>query len=154
MPAGSLDPFARFASDCRLCITAEALYVAPRDVLHPPEESEEPYIVTLTGPVPDVPPLRLVFEVPLASRSEPTMRDVLWWLASDAWAIEHARGTLEDWAADHGYALHEPATTRLFERHAQQAATLARLLGPANYQRLLALFETEAMGPSKRPGGK
>jgi hypothetical protein len=125
-------------------MTADAMYVAPRDVLHPPTESDELYVVTLTCPAHAATPLHLIFAMPLTEGRAPTMRDVLWWLASDAWAIETAHRGLAAWAAQHDYAVDAPATARLFARHVQQATDLAALLGPMAYRRLLALFEAEA----------
>lgn len=71
------------------------------------------------------------------------MRDVLWWLAGDAWAVERARGDREVWAATYGYPPTDAATARLFERHTRQTACLAALLGRSDYARLVALYDAD-----------
>ena len=51
----------------------------------------------------------------------PTIRDVLWWLASDSWAIERATYDYRRWAALYKYPESDTAAPRLFEMHAAQA---------------------------------
>jgi hypothetical protein len=141
------DPFDRFAAQCGLRLTVEALYAAPRDVLHPPAESDQCFLVTLDlrerDTESEMRSLRLVFLVPLADHEPPSRRDVLWWLAVDAWAVDRARGVLEDWAAGYGHPAHDPATGRLFDQHVRQATALEGFLGSERYQQLLALYRAE-----------
>jgi hypothetical protein len=149
------DPFERFAVQCGFRMATEALYAAPRDVLHPPADSDQYFLVTLrppeTGGEPGANPLRLVFLAPLADPEPPSCRDVLWWLAADAWAIGQAHGAMLQWAAGYGYPPDDPATARLFEQHAGQAAALEALLGRQNYEQLLALYRAE-VSPRGRNG--
>jgi hypothetical protein len=136
-----VDSFDRFAAECGLTVTAEALYAAPRDVLHPPADSDRHYLVTIRrDAVPRA--LCLVYLTPLTDVAPPSVRDVLWWLAGDAWAVERAGRRLDAWAADHGYA-RDDATDRLFECHCRQATALRDLVGEAGYRRLLDLYHAE-----------
>lgn len=148
------DSFSQFARDNGLSMTAEALYVAPRDVMYPPSDSDQPYLVTLTrsGTVPGK--ISLVFQTPLAHGTEPTIRDVLWWLASDAWAIDRSQQQLDRWAAIYAYDVSEPATRLLFECHVRQAVTLADVLGPDRFQQLLQLYEVEVTRPNPLRAGQ
>ena len=148
MPSLPTDLFERFAVQCDVRMTAESVYAAPRDVVNPPAESDQYFLVTLDGPAGEATRLRLIFITPLADPSAPTMRDVLWWLAGDAWALERAHRSLDAWAAAHGYPLSDEATVRLFEFHVRQAAALHELLGSANYQHLLALYDAEVSPPT------
>ena len=145
------DPFDVFAVHRGLRLECQLLYAAPRDVLQPPNESDQYFLVTLSRPAAAA-SVRLVFATPLREPDAPTIRDVLWWLAGDAWALEHVGSALEPWAAHHGYPPADPATVRLFESHAQQAAALATLLGPVDCRRLLTLYEAQvsAQGSSTR----
>lgn len=76
------------------------------------------------------------------------MREVLWWVAGDAWVLERANHDPVDWAATYGYATTDEAVSWLFEQARRQATALAKLLGPADMKRLLALYEAE-VGPSR-----
>ena len=138
------DPFDRFSAECSLRRTCEDLCTAPRDLLAPLSEAEQHYVVTLEGPASDsgaARPVRLVFATPLSEAASPSMRDILWWLAGDAWAIERAGGKLAAWASTYGYSADDPLAKRLFERCTRQVRGLSTLLGEADYQRLLALYE-------------
>src|SRR2546426_68313 len=85
------DPFERFASECELRVSVEAISVAPRDVLASPVDADEYFLVTLTGPRADAESIHLVIVIPPTDeRKSPTVRDALWWLAADAWAIERS----------------------------------------------------------------
>lgn len=143
------DAMSRFAATCRLCLTAEPLYHAPYDVVEPPSEAEQAYLVNLGVDDPSgTTAMRLVFLVTPTARERssqvsegpPTVRDVLWWLAADAWAVEHARRDPLTWAAHHGFDLNEPATQLHFERRLRQATDLSALLGEASYRRLLTTY--------------
>src|SRR5690348_16305127 len=97
------DPFEEFASRLVLRITTEELVAAPRDVLAPPSESERYVLATLSGPSADRDALRMLFVTEPADVDSPTMRDVLWWLSSDSWAVEHAGRNYADWACIYHY---------------------------------------------------
>jgi hypothetical protein len=137
------DPFERFADECRLRLTAEPLCVAPRDVLAPLDAVEQHFLVELSRQESDAGPVRLIFAVPATERTTPAMRDVLWWLAGDAWALEQADRRLHLWAATYGYPSEEEATAWLFDQCSRQSAALAELLGELDCRRLLALYEAE-----------
>ena len=141
-----LDPFERFAGECSLHLTAEPLCVAPRDVVAPIEVVEQHFLVSLSRPSSNEEPLRLIFLTSVAERVDPAVRDVLWWLAGDAWVLERGEGKLEPWAATYGYPSADEGVRWLFEQAVRQAAALGRLLGESNMRRLLALYEA-AMAP-------
>ena len=143
MSPSQTDPFERFAGECGLRMTAEPLYSAPRDILHPPAESDQPYLVMLRGPESDDPSLRLAFATSLSDREPPSRRDVLWWLAADAWAVREAEGDLRRWAAEYGYPANDEATSRLFDQHVRQTASLEALLGKERLERLVAIHRSE-----------
>ena len=143
------DAMSRFAATCRLRLTAEPLYHAPYDVVEPPSEAEQAYLVNLGVDDPtSTSAMRLVFFVTMPERERsahvsevrPTVRDVLWWLAADAWAIEHARRDPLSWAAHHGFDSNEPATRLRFDRRLRQSQDLHALLGETSYRRLLTTY--------------
>lgn len=142
MRPSSSDPFERLAAECGLTLAAEALYSAPRDVGSPPQEMDQQYLVTLTAGSSEA-ALRVVFTVPLSDPAPPTLRDILWWLGADAWAIERAGGVLGEWTALHGYPAQDPASARLFSQHVTQASSLAGLIGNDCFSRLLAAYAAE-----------
>lgn len=144
------DDFERFADECALRLTAEPLCVAPRDVLASLDELDQHFLVTLTRPGFAESPVRLVFLTPVSTSGGPAMRDVLWWVAGDAWALDRADHNLTEWAATYGYPEADDATVWLFEQARRQAAALAKLLGDSNLRRLLNLYEAE-VGPSRSP---
>lgn len=146
--ATPLDPFERLAKQCRLRLQAERLTIAPRDVLAPPAEVEQHYLVTLFREA-SAQQVRIIFARPLSESSPPGMRDVLWWLASDAWAIARASGALKNWSLMYDYPAQDEATRRLFEHHSAQASVLATLLGEVGYRRLLALYEADIASPPR-----
>src|SRR5438105_3067344 len=124
MTSAVSDPFERFASECELRVAVEALSIAPRDVLAPPADADEYFLVTLTGPHPDAGSIRLIIVIPATDkRAAPTARDALWWLAADAWSIERAEGSMERWASTYDYPVQGAATARMFERQMRQTAT-------------------------------
>lgn len=138
-PAVVSDQFEAFAKHCGLHVERELLYAAPRDVLHPPSDSDQYFLVTLSGPAGDL-PVRIVYAIPLTEADAPGVRDVLWWFAGDAWALEQTGSVLEAWAAHYGYPPAHPATRRLYELHVRQATSLEALLDPVDYRRLMALY--------------
>ena len=147
------DPFERFASECELSVSVEAISCAPRDVLASPVNADEYFLVTLSGPGADAGSIHLLIVIPSTDkRASPTVRDALWWLAADAWAIERAEGDMERWASTYDYPLESAATARLFERQVRQTSTLRALLCGSQYQQLLELYEGEvsASGEGRR----
>lgn len=144
------DPFERFAAECGLRLTCDELCTAPRDVLTPLDEAERHVLVTVSADDAHAPGVKLIFSAPLAAEGAPPLRDVLWWIAGDAWAIERSRGAAGVWAATYGYPPEEIVTARLYACHARQAAALRALLGPAAYERLVALYDTDVAIP-RRP---
>ena len=143
MRSAFADAVEQLAAACGLTLTAEPLYSAPRDVASPPAEMEQHHLVTLTRQSPGSDAMRMVFVSPLIDADTPTLRDVLWWLAGDAWAIERAGATLGTWAAIHGYPLGDPASAQLFARHVTQASSLQTWLGADAYRSLLAAYAAE-----------
>lgn len=140
------DPFGELAARCGLRIaTAEPLYAVPRDLLSPPSEAEQQVLVTLASARrPDAAPVRVLFAAPLGEAdSAPTVRDVLWWLAGDAWAVERARGDVAAWSAIHAYPPADPAAPRLYALHRRQADALRALLGEPDYDALLDAYARE-----------
>ena len=142
------DAFDQFADECGLRMTAEPLCVAPRDVLAPLEGLDQHFLVSLSRLGVIEATVRLVFLTPVTSRSGPSIRDVLWWMAGDAWVLERADGDINAWAATYGYPSTDEPTVWLFDQASRQSKDLERLLGGADMKRLLALYETE-MGPSR-----
>ncbi len=144
MTSAVCDPFERFASECELRVSVEAISLAPRDVLASPVDADEHFLVTLSGPRADAGSIRLVIVIPPTDESKsPTVRDALWWLAADAWAIERADGDMERWASMYDYPLESTTTARLFERQMRQTSALRALLCGDRYRRLLELYEGE-----------
>src|SRR5690606_5687727 len=101
-------------------MTAEPLCVAPRDMLAPLDDLERHYLVSLTRSGAAGPPVRLVFLAPLRTLGGPSIRDVLWWVAGDAWALARADHDLTEWAATYGYPETDEATVWLFEQARRQ----------------------------------
>ena len=144
------DPFERFAAQCELRVTVEPISLVPRDVLAPPADADEYFLVTLTGHRPEAGSIRLVVVMPPSTKIRtPTARDALWWLAADAWAIERSEADMKRWADTYEYALGSTATERLFERQVQQTSILRALLCKEHYQRLLELYEREVSASRK-----
>ncbi|HEX8430972.1 MAG TPA: hypothetical protein VF625_06780 [Longimicrobium sp.] len=139
------EPFQAFAESCNLACSAEIIGIAPRDVLAPLHAVEQHYLVSLTrtGARASEQALHIVFARPLSESERPSTRDVLWWLAGDAFAVEQATGELIPWALSYGYPPDAPETTRLFELQSKQATQLRALVGDVGYHRLLALYESE-----------
>ncbi len=151
MTSAVSDPFERFASECELRVSVEAISLAPRDVLESPVEADEYFLVTLTGPRAEAGSIHLLIVIPPTDkRAAPAARDALWWLAADAWAIERADGDMERWASTYDYPLESAATKRLFERQLRQTATLRALLRGSQYQQLLELYEGEVSASGGR----
>ena len=136
------DPFEEFATQCGLRLATEELSAAPRDVLAPAAEQDRYYLVTIAGPRADSTEFRTLF-VTEADEAPPTTRDVLWWLASDSWAVEHSERDYQQGATTLGRPGDAPEDRHLFELHARQADKARALLGDATYRKLLALYEIE-----------
>lgn len=150
MRSAFADEVERLATAGGLTLTAEALYSAPRDVASPPSEMEQHHLVTLLRRANAGDALRVVFITPLTESAAPTLRDVLWWLAGDAWAIERSGATLDRWAAIHGYPLEDPGSAQLFARHVTQASVLKAWIGTDAYRSLLAAYATEVGAGEQR----
>lgn len=144
MPLHS-DPFEAFAARLGLRVTTEELVAAPRDVLAPPAESERYVLATLSGPHADRESLRMLFVTEPADVDSPTLRDVLWWLSADSWAVEHAGRNYADWACMYRYADDDAAAMRRFKAHVRQATGLADLLGRGDYESLLGLYREQVV---------
>ena len=126
-----------------LRLSTEELCAAPRDVLAPPSELERHVLVALSGDTHGAASVRMIFITASIDPRLPTMRDVLWWLASDSWAVEQATYGYQRWAALYKYSEFDTAAPRLFEMHATQAKALATLLDESGYAKLLALYEDQ-----------
>lgn len=140
MSRSFFDPFERLATECGLHVVIEEAYSAPRDILCPPADTEQCFLVTLRAEPTETRSLRFAYFAPLTQTDPPATRDVLWWLASDAWAIEQAGGDENTWAELHGYPPHDAGTTRLFERHTRLAEELRALFGVPGYEGLIELY--------------
>ena len=146
------DPFEQLAAECGLRLSVERLSLAPRDLVAPPEEAERSYLVTLTEAEGGA-AARLVFVTSLREAKPPGLRDALWWLAGDAWAIERSAGDVAKWAATHRLTNAASIVTVEFDHYRTQARLLAAALGEETYRRLLDAYETDVMrgGPYAEP---
>lgn len=137
------DPFARFAARCGVQISKADLSAVPRDVLAQPTDLTRHTLVTLTVSRAGASSVQTLFLTEASDPRPVTVRDVLWWLSSDSWAIEQADRDFTRWAAVHRYRAEDPATLRLFTLHVEQADALTSLLGDAAYRESLRLYESE-----------
>ena len=144
------DPFEQLAAECGLRVSAERLSLAPRDLVAPPEEGERSYLVTLTGAEHGV-VARLVFITSLHEDKAPGLRDALWWLAGDAWAIERSAGDVAKWAATHRLTNASTIATAEFDHYRTQARLLAAALGEETYKRLLDAYDAEVRRVGSSP---
>ena len=142
MVATPADPFQAFATAIGLQVTTEELSAAPRDVLAPPADQDRYFLITLALPPDTSRAVRTLF-VTGSNESPPSTRDVLWWLASDSWAVEEAGRNYQRWATTYRYSADDPAGVRLFRSHANQAGAARALLGEAAYRQLLNLYQAE-----------
>ena len=148
VPTLPTDPFEQLATDCGLRVSAERVSLAPRDLAAPPDEVERCYLITVAG-AEGGSVARLAFVRALQDPSPPGVRDALWWLASDAWAVERSGGDVTRWAAIQRLTPTDTAVGREFEHYSAQSRALALALGADAYQRLLAAYESSV----GRPGG-
>ena len=137
------DAFGQFAAERGLRLSYADLNAAPRDVAAPPDELERYTLVTVTGKRADIRSLQTLFITDQADPRTPSIRDVLWWLSSDSWAIEQAERDMSKWAAVYGYPVDNPATARVFHTHLAQSDGLRELLGADAYHELLSLYQAE-----------
>jgi len=137
------DPFVRFATQRGLQMSAIDLSAAPRDVLAPPCDLEWHTLVTLSLTREEEISIHALFVTQASDPRPPSMRDVLWWLSADSWAVEQSARDLGDWSATYRYPDGDPATLRLFRLHVEQAKALRTLLGETTYRELLAIYEAE-----------
>ena len=142
MSSAQPDVFERFAAQCQLELRAKPLVAAPRDVLADIEEAEQHYLVTVTSRMSEA-SVTSVFIKPATDASLPDVREVLWWLAADSWAVRQSGRELERWARVHRYPPDAESTARVFELHVAQSEALERLLGQIGYDRLLSLYDAE-----------
>jgi hypothetical protein len=133
------DPFEEFATEVGLRLRTEEISAAPRDVLAPAADQDRYYLVTIAGRRDDSAEFRTLFGTG-SDEAPPSTRDVLWWLASDSWAIEDSKRDYHRWAATHNQS-YSRAGLHLFELHARQADKARDLLGDALYRKLLSLYE-------------
>lgn len=144
------DQFADFAARHGLRVEREELAAAPRDVVAPPRELDSHTLLTLRSGTADSEPLRMLLVSDASDMRTASIRDALWWLSADSWAIEHSGRDFRQWVTIYGYPDAEPATLRLFRLHLRQAEKLAVLLGASLYRELLAIYQAEiAARPSE-----
>ena len=141
VPTLPTDPFEQLAAECGLRISVERVSLAPRDLAAPPDESERCYLITVAGPEGGT-AARLAFMRSLQDPNPPGVRDALWWLASDAWAVERSGGDISRWAAIQRLTLTDTAIESEFDHYSAQSRALALALGADMYQRLLAAYES------------
>ena len=146
VPTLPTDPFEQLAAECGLRISVERVSLAPRDLAAPPDEGERCYLITVAGPEGGT-AARLAFVRALQDPSPPGVRDVLWWLASDAWAVERSSGDIGRWAAIQRLTLTDTTVEREFDHYSAQSRALALALGADAYQRLLAAYESSVGRP-------
>ena len=142
MVATPADPFQAFATQIDLHLATEELSAAPRDVLAPPADQDRYYLVTLSIPRDVTGQVRTLF-ITGSQENPPTTRDVLWWLASDSWAVEQAGRNFQRWASTYSVSADDPAGERIFRSHASQADAARALIGETAYRKLLTLYQTE-----------
>lgn len=140
------DPFVRFATQRGLQMSAVDLPAAPRDVLAPPCDLEWHTLVTLSRTREEAVSINALFVTQASDPRPPSLRDVLWWLSADSWAVEESDRDLGHWSATYRYPDDDPATLRLFRLHVEQAKALSTLLGETAYRALLAIYEAEVAG--------
>lgn len=143
------DPFESFAAEHRLQLKADELVLAPRDVAASPEELGRQFLITIFGPRDDVGSVRLIFSIDSSPEHPPATRDVLWWLASDAWAVEKSNHDYRRWITMHGYD-DDVSSLRAFRLHEQQSNALAGLLGIQPYRELIALHDQQVAAKPRR----
>jgi hypothetical protein len=148
------DPFCEFARNRGLQFTAIDVNAAPRDLAAPCDELERYTLVSLIGQG-NAKPIQFLFITDQFDSRRLSMRDVLWWLSSDSWAIERVERDIRQWTALHHQAEESPAALRIFQLHVDQADALLGLLGEHDYQVLLALYQAELgesmSGPVRPP---
>jgi hypothetical protein len=145
VPTLPTDPFEQLAAECGLRVSVERVSLAPRDLAAPPDESERCYLITVAGPEGGT-AARLAFVRPLQDPTPPSVRDALWWLASDAWAVERSAGDMSRWATIQRLTLADTTSEREFDHYSAQSRALALALGAEAYQRLLAAYESSVGG--------
>lgn len=136
------DAFCEFARSRGLEFSAADISAAPRDVTADPDELERHRLVSLSSRTSDR-QIQILFTTDQLDTRPISMRDVLWWLSSDSWAIEQAERDLSRWAALYHQSADRAGTRRLFQLHVRQADDLRDLLGAADYRVLLSLYQAE-----------
>ena len=138
VPTLSTDPFEQLAAEYGLRVSVERISLAPRDLAAPAGEIECCYLMTVSGPEGGTAG-RLAFVRSVHEPNPPTVRDALWWLASDAWAVERSGGDAARWAERHRLT---PTDVAEFEHYRAQSRSLATALGADAYDRLLSAYES------------
>ena len=136
------DAFCEFARSRGLEFSAADINAAPRDVTASADELEWHRLVSLSCRTSDR-PIQLVFTTDQLDTRPLSIRDVLWWLSSDSWAVERARRDLARWAELYHQSTDSIGASRLFQVHVRQADALRDLLGEADYRVLLSLYQAE-----------
>jgi hypothetical protein len=138
----SQDTFEQFARTSGLQIATTPLNAAPRDLAAPADEHESYTLVELRRDGLES-PLRVLFLSEASCTEPPSLRDVLWWLASDAWAIERGEWDATKWRSVLRYSTDSDASARLFNLHRSQTEMLSALLGEDAYRDLLAKYAAQ-----------
>jgi hypothetical protein len=146
MASGRPDPFERLAARCGLKMSTADLHVVPRDVLAAPGDLGRHTLVTVSGAQSASESLRILFLTEEEDARPISIRDVLWWLSSDSWAVENADRDFAHWITLYNYPDDDRAAARLFELHVKQASALIALLGEPTYKELLAVYQAEVAG--------
>lgn len=136
------DPFEEFARSSGLRIATTALNAAPRDLAAPPDEHDCYTLVEVRRDGEEC-ALKMLFITDGSDANSPSWRDVLWWLSSDAWAVEQADRDREKWQAMLRYPATNGSAARLFELQLTQAKTLEQMLGEDRYRDLLGRYSAQ-----------
>jgi hypothetical protein len=136
------DPFEEFARSSGLRIATTELNAAPRDLAAPPDEHDCYTLVEVRRDGQEC-ALKMLFITDGLTANSPSWRDVLWWLSSDAWAIEQADRDCEKWQAILRYPAANGAGARLFQLQLLQAKTLEQMLGEDLYRDLLGRYSAQ-----------
>lgn len=136
------DAFCEFAKDRGLHFSAKDVNAAPRDVTAAPDELERYTLASLTA-ADGADAIQMVFITDQLDGRPLSMRDVLWWVAADTWAVEQSGRDFARWAVLYRHAADSAAASRMFQLHVKQADALLTLLGESNYRALLTLYRTE-----------
>jgi hypothetical protein len=131
-----------FAGEVGLALEVRPIHRIPSDLGAEPAACERLLSVVLSRR--SAPDHRLSLVYGLATFGdairEPSLEDVLWYLASDAESVEEARGSVDRWVEVRGYRRVDHAAVEAFELQRRTACELTKLLGDEAYQRLLGIY--------------